>query len=71
MNVIDYLLESQEKSTSTTFCFLLLFKNYVNIMFVKHLLFQSKTEYHAGNQAQTDRKYGIKLARYEVSEIET
>ncbi|CAF2465884.1 unnamed protein product [Rotaria sp. Silwood2] len=34
-------------------------------MFVKHLLFQSKTEYHAGNQAQADRKYGLKVARYE------
>jgi hypothetical protein len=39
-------------------------------MFVKHLLFQSKTEYHAGNQAQADRKYGLKVARYDVSEIE-
>jgi hypothetical protein len=38
-------------------------------MFVKHLLFQSKTEYHAGNQAQADRKYGLKLARLEVREI--
>lgn len=38
-------------------------------MFVKYLLFQSKTEYHAGNQAQTDRKYGIKVARFEVSRI--
>ncbi|CAF0726806.1 unnamed protein product [Adineta ricciae] len=40
-------------------------ENYINIMFVKHLLFQSKTEYHAGNQAQADRKYGLKVARYE------
>ncbi|CAF3344371.1 unnamed protein product [Rotaria sp. Silwood1] len=40
-------------------------ENYVNVMFVKHLLFQSKTEYHAGNQAQADRKYGLKVARYE------
>jgi programmed cell death 6-interacting protein len=40
-------------------------ENYVNIVFVKHLLFQSKTEYHAGNQAQTDRKYGLKVVRYD------
>ncbi|CAF3836993.1 unnamed protein product [Rotaria sordida] len=40
-------------------------ENHVNIMFVKHLLFQSRTEYHAGNQAQADRKYGLKVARYE------
>ncbi|CAF3718100.1 unnamed protein product [Adineta steineri] len=40
-------------------------ENYVNITFVKHLLYQSKTEYHAGNQAQADRKYGLKVARYE------
>ncbi len=39
-------------------------------MFVKHLLFQSKTEYHAGNQAQADRKYGLKVVRYDVSEID-
>lgn len=38
-------------------------------MLVKNLLFQSKTEYHAGNQAQTDRKYGLKVARYEVNNI--
>ena len=37
------------------------------MMYVKHLLFQSKTEYHAGKQAQTDRKYGLKVARYDVS----
>ena len=43
------------------------FKNFVNIVYVKHLLFQSKAEYHAGNQAQTDRKYGLKVVRYEVS----
>ncbi|CAF2989241.1 unnamed protein product [Rotaria socialis] len=40
-------------------------ENYVNIMFVKHLLFQSKAEYHAGNQAQADRKYGLKVVRYD------
>lgn len=32
---------------------------------VKYLLFQSKTEYHAGRQAQTDRKYGLKVVRLE------
>ena len=37
-------------------------------MIVKHLLFQSKTEYHAGKQAQTDRKYGIKVVRFDVSD---
>lgn len=37
-------------------------------MSVKHLLFQSKTEYHAGKQAQTDRKYGVKVVRFDVSE---
>lgn len=35
-------------------------------MSVKHLLFQSKMEFHAGNQAQEERKYGLKLARLEV-----
>lgn len=38
-------------------------------MYVKNLLFQSKAEYHAGNQAQTDRKYGLKVVRYDVSKI--
>jgi len=40
-------------------------ENFVNIMSVKHLLFQSKMEFHAGNQAQDERKYGLKLARLE------
>ncbi|CAF4618690.1 unnamed protein product, partial [Rotaria magnacalcarata] len=35
-----------------------------NVMFVKHLLFQSKTEYHAGKQAQADRKYGLAVVRF-------
>ncbi len=35
-------------------------------MFVKHLLFQSKAEYHAGKQAQTDRKYGLAVVRFDV-----
>jgi hypothetical protein len=39
-------------------------------MFVKHLLFQSKTEYHAGKQAQADRKYGVTVVRFDVNEIE-
>jgi hypothetical protein len=37
-------------------------------MFVKHLLFQSKTEYHAGKQAQADRKYGVTVVRFDVNE---
>jgi hypothetical protein len=36
-------------------------------MLVKHLLFQSKTEYHAGKQAQADRKYGTAVVRFDVS----
>jgi hypothetical protein len=35
-------------------------------MFAKHLLFQSKAEYHAGKQAQTDRKYGVAVVRFDV-----
>ncbi|CAF3408926.1 unnamed protein product [Rotaria socialis] len=38
--------------------------NFINVMFVKHLLFQSKTEYHAGKQAQADRKYGLAVVRF-------
>ena len=38
-------------------------------MFVKHLLFQSKTEYHAGKQAATDRKYGVTVVRFDVSKM--
>ncbi|CAF4967298.1 unnamed protein product, partial [Rotaria sp. Silwood1] len=38
--------------------------NFINIMHVKHLLFQSKTEYHAGKQAQVDKKYGLALVRF-------
>jgi len=36
-------------------------------MFVKHLLFQSKAEYHAGKQAQSDRKYGVVVVRFDVN----
>jgi hypothetical protein len=36
-------------------------------MFVKHLLFQSKTEYHAGKQAQADKKYGFTVVRFDVN----
>jgi hypothetical protein len=36
-------------------------------MFVKHLLFQSKSEYHAGKQAQVDRKYGLAVVRFDVN----
>ncbi|CAF1338613.1 unnamed protein product [Adineta steineri] len=39
--------------------------NFTNVMFVKHLLFQSKTEYHAGKQAQVDRKYGLAVVRFD------
>ncbi|CAF2574960.1 unnamed protein product [Rotaria sp. Silwood2] len=39
-------------------------ENFINIMWVKHLLFQSKAEYHAGKQAQVDRKYGLALVRF-------
>lgn len=35
-------------------------------MLVKHLLFQAKTEYHAGKQGQTDRKYGVAVVRFNV-----
>lgn len=35
-------------------------------MFAKQLLFQSKAEYHAGKQAQTDRKYGLAVVRLDV-----
>jgi len=38
-------------------------ENFINTAFVKYLFFQSKTEYHAGRQAQTDRKYGLKVVR--------
>jgi hypothetical protein len=38
-------------------------------MYVKHLLFQSKTEFHAGKQAQSDRKYGTAVVRFDVNEI--
>jgi hypothetical protein len=36
-------------------------------MNAKQLLFQSKTEYHAGKQAQADRKYGMTVVRFEVN----
>jgi len=35
-------------------------------MHAKYLLFQSKSEYHAGKQAQADRKYGLAVVRFEV-----
>ena len=35
-------------------------------MSVKHLLFQSKAEFHAGKQAQADRKYGLAVVRFDV-----
>jgi len=38
-------------------------------MYVKHLLFQSKAEFHAGKQAQTERKYGIAVVRFDVNQI--
>ncbi|CAF0953792.1 unnamed protein product [Adineta ricciae] len=37
--------------------------NFISVMWVKHLIFQSKTEYHAGKQAQVDRKYGLAVVR--------
>lgn len=39
-------------------------------MFVKYLLFQSKTEYHAGKQAQADKKYGLAVVRFTVNNTE-
>ncbi|UJR13652.1 hypothetical protein I4U23_000664 [Adineta vaga] len=39
--------------------------NFVNVMWVKYLLFQSKAEYHAGKQAQADRKYGTAVVRFD------
>lgn len=38
-------------------------------MHAKYLLFQSKAEYHAGKQAQTDRKYGLAVVRFEVEKL--
>ena len=35
-------------------------------MYAKQLLFQSKAEYHAGKQAQTERKYGLVVVRLDV-----
>jgi hypothetical protein len=43
----------------------------MNIMYVKHLLFQSKSEYHAGKQAQADRKYGTVVVRFDVNTIKS
>ncbi|CAF0814582.1 unnamed protein product [Didymodactylos carnosus] len=40
-------------------------ENYANTMIIKNLLFLSKVELHAGKQAQTDKKYGLHIARLE------
>ncbi|CAF1104046.1 unnamed protein product [Rotaria sordida] len=38
--------------------------HFINTMIVKHLLFQSKTEFHSGKQAQADKKYGVAVVRF-------
>jgi uncharacterized membrane protein YbaN (DUF454 family) len=42
-------------------------KSFINTMYVKCLLFQSKTQYHAGRHARRSRKYGLEVARLIVT----